>query len=611
MNKFFLFIFLFPLVVCSQTISKELAIQIEATIQTSPLEITLNWINDGTSNGYSVYKRNNTSSSWGSAISNLGALADSYIDNTINISSEYEYKIIKTGNSSAYGYINVAIELPEISNRGILILVVENTFIGNTNFDNAIDQTIEDIKNDGWFVERIDVNRNDDVSTIKTQIKNIYNQNTSITKAVYIIGHVPVAYSGVLNPDGHSDHLGAWSSDSYYADMNGNWTDVSANNTSAAQTRNHNIPGDGKFDQFTVGACELQIGRVDFSNMTTFSLSEEELLIKYLNKAHSYKTKQFTAVERALIVDNFTTYPEGFASSGYRNFSTMFSASNISNVANFRSTLNNNSYMWSFACGAGSFSSCFNVGSTSNFASDSLQTIFSMLFGSYFGDWDSDNNLLRAIIAQGQTLNSVWAGRPHWQVHHMALGQNIGFGEKLTQNNSSSYFVSNLTSQFARMITISLMGDPTTRMHYITPPSNLLVINNNNTADLSWLASPDSILGYNIYRIDGSVYTKVNSNLVTGTVFSDNSILNGGIITYVVKAVNLKTSASGSYYNQSLGIRDNASFTVNSLEMSINKIKLYPNPANDNLFINGENIKRYSLFSIDGKIISLGNVNNN
>jgi hypothetical protein len=42
-----------------------------------------------------------------------------------------------------------------------------------------------------------------------------------------LIGNVPVPYSGDLNPDGHSDHDGAWPTDTYYAEMNGTWTDAS------------------------------------------------------------------------------------------------------------------------------------------------------------------------------------------------------------------------------------------------------------------------------------------------------------------------------------------------------------------------------------------------
>ena len=47
-----------------------------------------------------------------------------------------------------------------------------------------------------------------------------------------------------------------------------------------------------------------------------------------------------------------------------------------------------------------------------------------MFFGSYFGDWDSQNDFLRAALATtNYTLTSAWVGRPYWFFHHMALGK--------------------------------------------------------------------------------------------------------------------------------------------------------------------------------------------
>lgn len=602
------------LVVKGQSNAELLSVQLSAKIQKSPTQITIDWVNDGSASGFSVFRRANPTVGWGSAIATLGGTANTYVDNTVLVGIPYEYKVQKNGSTNGYGYINAAIELPEVVNRGILILVVEDTYKGNSGFDKAVEQTIEDIENDGWIVRRIDVNKNDSVPDVKSSILNVYNQNPTLTQGLYLIGHVPVPYSGLMNPDAHPDHLGAWPTDSYYADVNGVWTDANVNdNTSASQSRNHNVPGDGKFDQSTVGANELQVGRLDFFNMPAFSQTEEELLVKYLNKAHQYKIKSYTVGERALVEDNFASFTEGFSSSGLRNFSTMFTSSNVVTNLDYRTTMNNDGYMWSYGCGAGSYTSCSGIGTTTNFASDSLQTVFTMLFGSYFGDWDNTNNLLRAVIGQGLTLNTFWAGRPHWQVHHMALGENIGYSARLTQNNtSSSYFVSTLP-YFSKWIHITLLGDPTNRMHYIKPPSNLVVVNNNNDADLSWVASTDTVLGYNVYRLDPNAdsYVKVNSALVTGTTFTDNTVAFGGLNTYIVKAVQLKTTASGSYFNQSLGIRDEENFTVGISDLIADDIAIYPNPAKDFLKVEGGEFNSYTIYSVNGQMVSNGFLNDN
>ena len=437
----------------AQQFSTEQSVQLYADVQVSPAKITLHWLNDTSATAYKIYKRAaHSGNSWGNPISTLSNTSSLYADINVTVGTDYEYRVLKLGVKAGYGYINSSIKLPSVENRGKLILVVENTYVGNLAFDAAINQTIEDMEADGWIIERINVNKNDLVTTVKQSIKAKYDLDSINTVGLYLIGHVPVPYSGELNPDGHPDHKGAWPADVYYGEFSNSWTDISVNNNLATSVRNQNIPGDGKFDQSVLpSSVQLQIGRVDFANLTSFSDSEETLLINYLNKAHAYKTKQFVALDRALIDDNFPSYTEGFSASAYRNFPPMFGDANLSTNIDYRTGTNSiggSSYMWSFGCGAGSYTSCSGIGTTTDFSTDSLQTIFTMLFGSYFGDWDSDNNLLRASIAQGQTLTAVWAGRPHWYFHHMALGSSVGYSARLTQNNVADYYYSNLGTQW-------------------------------------------------------------------------------------------------------------------------------------------------------------------
>jgi hypothetical protein len=44
------------------------------------------------------------------------------------------------------------------------------------------------------------------------------------------------------------------------------------------------------------------------------------------------------------------------------------------------------------------------------------------------------------------------------------------------------------------------MGDPTLRMHIVTPPSNFTAVLNGGSVDLAWTASPDASSGYHVYR---------------------------------------------------------------------------------------------------------------
>ena len=75
-------------------------------------------------------------------------------------------------------------------------------------------------------VLRHDVSRADSPCNLKRIIQADYSSDPAQVRAVFLFGHIPVAYSGNLNPDGHPNHQGAWPTDAYYGDMDGSWTDV-------------------------------------------------------------------------------------------------------------------------------------------------------------------------------------------------------------------------------------------------------------------------------------------------------------------------------------------------------------------------------------------------
>jgi hypothetical protein len=191
------------------------------------------------------------------------------------------------------------------------------------------------------------------------------------------------------------------------------------------------------------------------------------------------------------------------------------------------------------------------VTSSSTLGTNDPKVVFTMLFGSYFGDWDSQDNFLRASLATpSYTLTSAWVGRPWWQFHHMALGETIGFSTRLSQNNSATYPGGNRT----RGVHVALMGDPTLRLHPVTPPGDLLVMTNvSSGVDLRWSASSEAVLGYHVYRSASATgpFTRLTSTLLQGTNYSDNV---AGSSVYMVRAVKLESCGSGTYYNASQGI---------------------------------------------------------
>ena len=537
----------------SQT-CRDASVELIAAVQSSPPRIVLNWVGSTSTTNYMIYRKLKTGTAWGTEVATLAGTEAQYIDSTVEAGVSYEYKVTRTGtNYTGYGYINAGIEIPVIEQRGILILVVDSTF--TVPLDSELSRLKDDLEGDGWKVIRCNVSRTAPVTFVKEIIVDLYNMDPANTRAVFLFGHVPVPYSGNINPDGHPDHKGAWPADVYYAEMNGNWTDATVNTTIASDPRNHNIPSDGKFDQSIIPSdAELQIGRVDFANMPAFASSEQQLLKNYLDKDHAYRNKEFTAIHRGVIDDNFGYFGnEAFAASGWKNMGPLVGPGNVIE-GDYFTTMTGNSYLWSYGCGGGTYTSASGIGSTTDFANSDLQGVFTMLFGSYFGDWDSQDNFLRAPLTQGKILTNVWSGRPHWQFHHMALGENIGYDVRVSQNNSTLYFA----NYGARFIHIALMGDPTLRNDVVAPVTDVVATNTGISTSITWTASPETVLGYYIYMKNDSTtdYVRINQNPVTGTTYSDSCLLYPGVYTYMVRALLLQTSPGGTYFNLSQGVSD-------------------------------------------------------
>jgi hypothetical protein len=171
---------------------------------------------------------------------------------------------------------------------------------------------------------------------------------------------------------------------------------------------------------------------------------------------------------------------------------------------------------------------------------------------------------------------------PMWNIHPMAMGYTIGFCTKLTQNTFREY-----TADYGnRYVHAALMGDPTLRMHVIKPVTNVVIEAGENSVNLNWAESPDEILGYYIYRSGDSFsnFTRI-SELVTSTSYTDHAPLTGNNV-YMVRALKLERSCSGTYYNLSQGIIDSVFFPMtNASKESIPLIKVYPNPILSDQFV--------------------------
>jgi hypothetical protein len=565
---------------CLAQINYSQAVLLTAVTNEAPPGITLKWLPSLQATSFKVYKKSESSVSWGVAIATLPGTDTSYTDNNVVIDTAYEYRVVKhTPSFTAYGYIYAGIKYHPPDYKGKLIMLVDSFFVDS--LAPEITRLVKDISGDGWIVEKYNVSRFDQVTYIKSIITNAYYSDPGNVKALLLLGHIPVPYSGNINPDGHPDHTGAWPADVYYADIDGVFTDFSVFNDTASHPANINVPGDGKFDQSEIPSdIELQIGRIDLSNLPAFPNTESELLKKYLDKNHNFRNKLMTCQLRSLIDDNMSSASLPVGSSGWRNFAPLVGFDAI-DTTDFFTTLAHESYMWSYGLGGGTFENAAGIGHTSDFASDTVQSVFVMLFGSYFGDWDNEDNFLRAPLASAnRALTCCWVGCPYWLFHHMALGENIGYSVRLTQNNSNLY----ASNTAARQVHIALMGDPTLKMHIVAPPSNVnLSIINDDHVRVMWSASPEAVSGYYIYRSSEEYgkYVRISPAIISIYTFTDTQPLEG-INYYMVKAVKLENTPSGSYFNVSRGVYDSITYTPISVETVDNEksqLFTYPNPV--------------------------------
>lgn len=574
MKKLLLILSLLVAFACpAQYPAQTASVAISAVASASPAKITLTWTAFSGTTGFTLSRKTKAQTTW-TQIATPASNATTYEDATAVVGTYYEYKLVRTASAgTGYGYIAAGITLPVVDSRGKMVLLVADNM--TTPLATPLSQLVADLRGDGWVVLRHDVSTSASPTTIKAVIQSDYNADPTNVKAVFIFGHVPVPYSGNINPDGHGNHQGAWPCDGYYGDMDGVWTDSTVNNTSSSAdgTRNDNVPGDGKFDQSSYpSALELQVGRVDLYNMESFSfyagLSETQLLTNYLTKLHNFKIKQFTPTFRGGVFDNFEDVSQPLLAGGYRSVFSNVGPSNTTdwngNGSPYSSYINGQSYLWTATAGGGQFTSSQNVTSTGELAQSVVNgAIFNQMIGSYFGDWDCMNNFLRAPLCSGNGLTNCYNGLPaFFWLHHMGMGDNIGYGTLVSMNNvatTGTYQPQGPAYQGVsagnNRVNMGLMGDPSLRQISVAPPSNLAITNSGGFASWSWTAASGSPLGYHVYDLGtgSTAPVRLTTDPVNATSWSPGTVPFVAARQYMVRAVVLTTGATGTYYNMSLG----------------------------------------------------------
>ena len=542
---------------------RDYAIEASVEVLTAPLALRLTWVPNEAGVGYTIRRRVFGTTDWGPSRASLPGSASEFTDTEIAEGTPYEYEIrLETsirgvgGLVNAHGYLLAGANVSWPDEKGKVLLVVESS--AATALSNEINAFQRDLVGAGWYPIRRDLQRLSSVSDVKNLIRAEHNADPANLRSVILLGHVPVPYSGNIAPDLHESHRGAWPADVYYADMDGTWTDNTVNIISGDYPANDNRPGDGKFDQSQIpSSVELEIGRIDFFDMPAFGTrTSTDLLRNYLRKNSEFRHRLFTANRRMLVRDNFGDLSgDAPAVDAWRHYRQMFGPDNFREIgANaFFPTLQNESFLWAYGGGGGGNTKADTVGTTWDFAAKDPRAVFLVLHGSYFGDWNTKDNFLRAAIgSQSYTLASIWSGLPHWFMHPMGLGRSVGHSTRLTQNNVSDYKTYQNFS--AQQVHISLIGDPTLENFPVIPPKNL-VGSVAGTVNLRWESSPDeSIVGYHVYfsHSTSGPFQRLTASPLSTMTYAHQ--VGTGTHHYMVRAVKLERTGSGTFYNLSQGI---------------------------------------------------------
>ncbi len=603
---------------------KDSSFQVSATVNASNHSIKLNWIVSG-GNGFQVHRKIVGNNDWVTYIGKTSAAT--LTDTSAKIGVAYDYRIMKLFGNSVYqiGYISSGINLPLVDFRNAILLVIDSTTYNGLN---TIERStwLNDYIADGFIASFQLVSPTAKAPAIKAKIKAWYDKSPATNTYCLLIGKITVPYAGLqvpntvnLNPDAHTEHGGAWPTDCYYADMDGDWTDDYTMVSGVARTENQNNPNDGKFDQhFIPSDLDIQIGRVDLRNLPSQPLTELQLIKQYLRKLHQFKASQIKPRDKAFICDNF-----GFLGgempmrSGWNNASALVGAANINATGNFMDSVKAKSYIFSDLMGGGSYTTCNGIYTSANYK-DSLLAVFNVQFGSYFGDWDNTDNFLRSCLAsKGLTLTTCWAARPHWYFQHMALGYSVGYSAIISQNNNTdmtlaSGFMGSYNGNYLdRRISMTLMGDPSLRMKYCDMPknANATKVNSNKNVKLDWTASNEpGLIGYHIYRATdaNNLYFRITTQPITILTFTDIDPYAGNN-HYLVKAVKLETSNAGSYYNTSLGAMATATGVSGTntavLNTTVVDFNLYPNPTSGNVNVQVLDAQTITVMNMNGQVI--------
>jgi hypothetical protein len=565
---------------------------------------------------------------WVQVATNIPAGTGSWTDTDVQLGDVWEY-MVQRPNSwdyngisyAATGFTAAALLYDRSLYRGQMVLAVAQN-IENA-LPNKVARLVQDLTADGWWVNKILAPADNDwdgaqaAIDLKQKIKETYDAAPADDRPthLFLLGHLPVPRSGstaVMAPDEHNENKGARGSDTYYADLDGAFTDVATYNPGGLATPLAiNQPGDLRWDQdFIPSTLELAFGRVDFRDLTDDNTAETTLIARYLDRLHAYRY-----VENGFFMGNKTAFYFGYDNSNdgsYRSLPNIALPQDV--MQNFTGeshpewVKNNGPFMW--------YMQNLSVPDYNAWVQNGMEaTVFSS-DQSYWGWADVPQNgsiysRIRALLVpESKCLMTVWTTMGINQCHQPGTGETMGASFRQVMDYSENY--QNLpkppqgydTPEWWNRTHFAIQGDPTLRLHQVFPPSSLVANAVGGTVSLSWQPSPDQrLVGYHVYQSNAQLgkYERITSQPLQALAFDWNSHQPGN--WYMVRAIIHQETGSGVFINPSQGIT--AQGVTGTDEALPTRVHVVPNPTRDRFFIHSNSPwERATLYNALGQEVA-------
>ncbi len=594
---------------------------VDVSVELNPAKVTLYLLDNtfNTSDSTEIYRRQmyGSGDDWQLVQEKMGPEAVAWIDNNVATGDVWEYQLRRyNANGIAYGYTCAAVLYDQSDYQGQMILV--STYDLIERLPEEVLRLKRDLTGDGWFVNEILVEKgtelfDDGAATIaiKEQIQEVYFNAPENDKprVLFTLGHVPLPRSGqgLQAPDGHPESTGARGSDSFYADVDGVFTDTASYDLPVQNLDIiRNNPGDFKWDQDKIpSTLELAFGRINFRRVTNgIEESETTMMKNYLDRLHSYRHVLSGAKVPNIAGVNGNGYSNSKDAS-YRSLPALTGGENIFNSnANVESdhnpwVANNGPMKW--------YMSNRHVPNTSQWESIGMDALVYSSDQSNWGygdipntgaanDWQA-STIRRILSYDTECLIALWTTSAINVFHQVGVGEPLGVACKYIMdhneinNNYQKPEAPWDTRDWWNRTHFNFYGDPTLRLFQTYPASELSIALENGVPTLQWTASIDeSLIGYHVYKSDDEfgIFERISGDMpISGTSFEDLNYTTGD--WYMVRAIASLSSGSGTFLHPSQGIFTQGDFIFSSTADSHpRQWVITPNPINDAMTIQSQ-----------------------